>query len=151
MPGACSRNYLHLNRRWPPSNRHIIKKRPFAHAMRRFWRKCYMNATVEGPRSQPLRVLWSTGHTLNHSELQHGRGQSSHTSRIAFERRIFWRAMRSGFIRIVEDVMGRERSCRGCVLLRTKATFICEALETDCVAGHIGLELPNPREFIPLK
>ena len=79
--------------------------------MRRFWRKCYMNATVEGPRSQPLRALWSTGHTLNHSELQHGRGQSSHSSRIAFERRIFWRAMRSGFIGIVEDVMRLQLRC----------------------------------------
>ena len=24
--------------------------------------------------------------------------------------------------------------------------FICEALETDWLAGHIGLELPNPRD-----
>ncbi len=30
-------------------------------------------------------------------------------------------------------------------------TDAINALETDCVAGHIGLELPNPREFIPLK
>ena len=25
------------------------------------------------------------------------------------------------------------------------------ALETDCVAGHVGLELPNPRERYPFE
>jgi hypothetical protein len=30
-------------------------------------------------------------------------------------------------------------------------TDAINASETDCLAGHIGLELPNPREFIPLK
>ena len=28
--------------------------------------------------------------------------------------------------------------------IRSVATFICDALETDCVAGHIGFEPANP-------
>ncbi len=57
--------------------------------------------------ARPL-VLWGG---LNCSELKQVRCQSSPTSRIAFERRTFWSAMRSGFIGIVEDLMRLQLRC----------------------------------------
>ena len=62
----------------------MLYARPFLRTMLR--RVCALPL----PIAPPIRLMNTPiRHTLNHSELQHGRGQSSHTSRIAFERRIF--------------------------------------------------------------